>query len=64
MRATVYRLQLAVAFLLEAAPDPGQWPRGDARPQLAPAVKAVRDRIAMGGRRIWPTDGCTMPWRC
>lgn len=46
VRTTVYRLQLAVAFLLEAAPDPGA--AGDARLQLALAVKAVRNRIAMG----------------
>ena len=53
VRADVYRLQLAVAFLLEAAPDPGS-PDPTARAiaaQLATVVAAVRDRIAMGP---WP----------
>ena len=50
VRATAYRLQLAVAFLLEAAPDPDQQePAAQAiRAQLAAAVGAVRDHIADG----------------
>ena len=50
VRATAYRLQLAVAFLLEAAPDPVQQdPAARAiRAQLAAAVAAVRDHIAEG----------------
>lgn len=50
VRATAYRLQLAVALLLEAAPDPGQRDAAaqEIRAQLAAAVAAVRDQIATG----------------
>lgn len=48
-RSIIYRVQIAVAILLEAAPDPSpDVAVSRLRRQLAQAVTAVRDRVAMG----------------